>query len=43
MHVWESSTPEASHMGGVWEIRSVRTVLPGILKEHSLILNYTEL
>ena len=39
--VWERNPPEASHMGGVWErqIRSVRTILTALLKEHSTILN----
>ena len=39
--VWKRNPPEASHMGGVWErqIRSIRTVLTGLMKEHSTMLN----
>ena len=39
--VWERNPPEASHMGGVWErqIRSIRTILSALMKEHSTILN----
>ena len=39
--VWEKNPPEASHMGGVWErqIRSVRTILTALMKEHSTHLN----
>lgn len=34
--IWERNPPVSSHMGGVWErmIRSVRTVLDSLLKEH---------
>ena len=33
---WRKNPPEASHMGGIWErqIRTVRNVLSGLLKEH---------
>ena len=39
--VWKRNPPEASHMGGVWErqIRSIRTILTALMKEHSTILN----
>ena len=35
------NTPHSSHMGGVWErcIRTVRTILSSLLKEHSKILD----
>ena len=38
---WERNPPAASHFGGVWErqIRSVRNVLSGLLKEHAGRLN----
>ena len=38
---WKTNPPKASHMGGVWErlIRSVRTVLSAILRDHSAKLN----
>ena len=34
---WQKNPPESSHMGGIWErqIRTVRSVLSGLLKEHS--------
>ena len=37
---WKKNPPEASHMGGVWErqIRSVRAVLTGIMKDHPAML-----
>ena len=39
--VWKKNPPAASHMGGVWErqIRSIRTILTALMKEHSTILN----
>lgn len=39
--VWKRNPPSSSHMGGVWErqIRSVRTILTGLMKEHATILN----
>ena len=38
---WKKNPPSASHMGGIWErqIRSVRSVLSAILRDHSSILN----
>ena len=38
---WERNPPTASHMGGVWErqIRSIRTILTALMKEHAAILN----
>ena len=38
---WEKNPPESSHMGGVWErqIRTVRSVLSGLMEEHSSQLN----
>ena len=38
---WERNPPTASHMSGVWErqIRSVRTILTALMKEHAAILN----
>ena len=38
---WKKNPPSASHMGGVWErqIRSVRNVLTGTLREQSNALN----
>ena len=35
--VWKKTPPYASHMGGVWErqIRTVRSILTSLLKEHS--------
>ena len=38
---WERNPPLSSHMGGVWErqIRSVRSVLSSLLKEHASRLN----
>ena len=37
---WKKNPPSASHMGGVWErhIRSIRSILTALLKEHSCIL-----
>ena len=34
---WKKNPPSSSHMGGIWarQIRSVRSVLPALLKEHS--------
>ena len=39
--LWKKNPPEASHMGGVWErqIRSIRTILTALLKDHSTMLN----
>ena len=39
--VWKKNPPSASHMGGVWErqIRSVRSVLTAMLRDHSTSLN----
>ena len=39
--IWEKNPPYASHMGGVWErqIRTVRSILSSILKDHTNILN----
>ena len=38
---WQKNPPVSSHMGGVWErqIRTVRSVLSGLLMEHSGRLN----
>ena len=38
---WEKNTPNASHMGGVWErqIRTIRGVLSSLLKSHDNVLN----
>ena len=38
---WDFNTPLASHMGGVWErqIRSCRSILTSLLKNHSQSLN----
>ena len=38
--VWKKNPPEASHMGGVWErqIRSIRTILTALMKNHSSML-----
>ena len=38
---WEKNPPTASHMGGVWErqIRSIRTILTALMKEHPGILD----
>ena len=38
---WKTNPPYASHMGSVWErqIRTVRSILESILKEHSKSLN----
>ena len=38
---WDFNTPTASHMGGVWErqIRSCRSILSSLLKNHSQSLN----
>ena len=38
---WEKNTPNASHMGGVWErqIRTVRSILASLLKSHDQVLN----
>ena len=38
---WDKNPPSASHMGGVWErqIRSIRTILTALMKEHATILN----
>ena len=38
---WDRNPPQSSHTGGVWErqIRSVRGVLAGLLKEHAARLN----
>jgi len=38
---WNFNTPEASHMGGVWErqIRTVRGILTSLLKSHNQVLN----
>ena len=38
---WEKNTPNASHMGGVWErqIRTIRDVLSSLLKSHDSVLN----
>ena len=38
--VWKKNPPTASHMGGVWErqIRSIRSILTALMKEHSTIL-----
>jgi hypothetical protein len=38
---WKRTPPKASHMGGVWErqIRTVRSVLSALLREHSSSLN----
>ena len=37
---WKKNPPSASHMGGVWErhIRSIRSILTALMKEHSAIL-----
>ena len=39
--IWKRNPPSSSHMGGVWErqIRSVRSVLSALLKEHSSLLD----
>ena len=39
--LWKRNPPSSSHMGGVWErqIRSVRTILTALMKEHAAILN----
>ena len=39
--VWKKTPPNASHMGGVWErqIRTIRSILTSLLKEHSSALN----
>ena len=39
--VWKRNPPEASHMGGVWErqIRSIRTILTALMKNHASMLN----
>ena len=39
--LWKKNPPSASHMGGVWErqIRSVRSVLTALLREHSSSLS----
>ena len=39
--VWKKNPPSSSHMGGVWErqIRSVRSVLTAMLRDHSRVLN----
>jgi len=38
---WDKNTPNASHMGGVWErqIRTVRNILASLLKSHEQVLN----
>ena len=38
---WHHNLPVVSHMGGVWEcqIRTVRSILEGLLQTHSLSLN----
>ena len=38
---WSFNTPTASHMGGVWErqIRSCRSILSSLLRNHGLSLN----
>jgi hypothetical protein len=38
---WERNPPSSSHMGGVWErqIRSIRTILSALMKQHAAILN----
>ena len=38
---WDFNTPNASHMGGVWErqIRTVRSILTALLKSHDQVLN----
>ena len=38
---WQKNPPVSSHMGGIWErqIRTVRSVLAGLLKEHPAKLN----
>ena len=38
---WDKNTPNASHMGGVWErqIRTVRSILASLLKSHDQVLN----
>ena len=38
---WERNTPNASHMGGVWErqIRTIRGILSSLLKSHNSVLN----
>ena len=38
---WKKNPPSSSHMGGVWErhIRSIRSILTALMKEHSTILN----
>ena len=38
---WEFNTPDASHMGGVWErqIRTVRGILTSLMKSHQGVLN----
>jgi len=38
---WEKNTPNASHMGGVWErqIRTVRSILSSLMKSHDSVLN----
>ena len=38
---WERNTPNASHMGGVWErqIRTIRGILSLLLKSHNSVLN----
>ena len=39
--VWKRNPPEASHMGGIWErqIRSIRTILTSLMKDHSSMLS----
>ena len=39
--VWERNPPSSSHMGGIWErqIRSIRTILSALMKQHAAILN----
>ena len=38
---WDFNTPNASHMGGIWErqIRSVRNILTSLMKSHFAVLN----
>ena len=38
---WDFNTPNASHMGGVWErqIRTVRSIFASLMKSHCEALN----